>query len=603
MWVGGVGLVLLTVAIVLRGMGRPEAVRLGELLPPGSATGYNVLLVTLDTTRWDRLGCYGDEDAVTPTLDRLAEGGVLFQTALTSVPLTLPSHATILTGLHPPRHGARDNGIFKVGSEQTTLAEILRAHGYQTAAFVACFVLDARFGLDQGFDVYDFAVGEDGYRPRMVDFNERSADEVTDAATDWLERRRDETRPFFAWVHYFDPHLPYRSPLQDQPQFRDRPYEAEITFTDQQLGRLLDRMAVLGLRDRTLVVVVSDHGEALGEHGESTHGMFIYNCTVRVPLLFSCPGLLSGPHRIADRLVGTVDLRPTIEDLLGLESSAPTDGVSLLRDDADADRRLYVETEGPLHMVGWSPLYGLQTLRYKYVQAPEPEFYDLRKDPEETQNLFTERSGALRAMEAELEHLQEQWGGATDASARQMSEEELERLRSLGYVHSTGARSDEDRPDPKVMIELYNQGMQAEALYGQGEYEEAARLAEGVIAQCPRCTNAIRVLAFCYLRLDRPSDAIELLETSVDREPDIYVVRALAQALIVSKDFAAAEEALRLYEALDPTDGRVAILRGDCLDQQGRTEEAIAQYERARRLDEHRVGIQAAERIARVRGR
>ena len=241
----------------------PAPALLSDLVEAGEATGVNVLLVTLDTVRADRLGCYGHESAETPTLDALAARGVRFDDAITSVPVTLPSHATILTGLSPLSHGVRDNGRYRLAEEHVTLTEVLSSHGYDTAAFVGCFVLDARFGLDQGFDTYDFEVSADGYHPQMPDFNERSATGVTDAVVRWLDERAisGANAPFFAWVHYFDPHQPYQSPLQRLPRFAVRPYDAEIAYVDAELQRVLDKLGDLGVRDRTVVVVAGDHGK------------------------------------------------------------------------------------------------------------------------------------------------------------------------------------------------------------------------------------------------------------------------------------------------------------------------------------------------------
>ncbi|MEA3409899.1 MAG: sulfatase, partial [Candidatus Eisenbacteria bacterium] len=347
----------------------PAEARLSELVETGEARGFNVLLVTLDTVRADRLGCYGYESAETPTLDALAAQGVRFDDAVTSVPVTLPSHATILTGLSPLNHGVRDNGRYRLAEEHVTLAEVLSSHGYDTAAFVGCFVVDARFGLDQGFDIYDFEVSAEGYHPEMLDFNERSATDVTDAAVRWLDERAisGASTPFFAWVHYFDPHQPYQSPLQRLPRFAIRPYDAEIAYVDAELGRLLGKLDDLGARDKTVIVVAGDHGEALGEHGEPTHGMLIYESTMRVPLIVSCTALFDGAYYMADRVVGLTDVRPTVEDLLGVTGSPPVDGESLLRSGADEDRAIYVETEMPLSLAGWSPLRGLRTHNHKYI--------------------------------------------------------------------------------------------------------------------------------------------------------------------------------------------------------------------------------------------
>lgn len=570
----------------------------------GAARGMNVLLVTLDTTRADRLGCYGYDAADTPTVDSLAERGVLFEDAVTSVPLTLPSHATILTGLSPRDHGVRENGKYRLSDDNTTLAEVLGSHGYDTAAFVGCFVLDERFGLDQGFDTYDFQVTPEGNRPGMPDYNERSATAVTDAAIHWLEERgsRGPDEPFFIWVHYFDPHLPYRSPLEQTPRFAGRPYDAEIAYADRELGRLLGRLETMGLRENTLIVAVGDHGEAFGEHGEPTHGMLLYEGTLRVPFIVSCDALFDRPHRVSDRVVGLVDVRPTVEGLVGISSPDPCDGASLVEAPPESARAIYIETLTPLSLAGWSPLYGLRAHRSKYVLAPEREYYDLQADPTESVNLYPTGGPDVERLESELTAVMEA-SGERPASPHSLSDEEIERLRSLGYVEARAPEDVTGLADPKVMMPVYNDALKAENLYAAGRIEEAAALAAEVLEESDMCSQAVRVLAFSDLRLGRPDEALDLLRRSVERKPDVFLVRSLAQALIIDGRYGDAEEALDLYEKLSPDDGRVPLLRGDILALRDRPREAIAEYEKAIEIDENRVGIRARNQIQDVKAK
>ncbi len=587
---------------LLTGCGSKETANLGQLLQPGQAENCNILLVTLDTTRQDRLGCYGDKQAMTPVLDKMAATGVQYFDAVTSVPLTLPAHTTILTGQSPLRHGVRDNGLYALGDKPTTLTEDLKGQGYATSAFIASFVLDKRFGLDRGFDVYDFEVGESGYRPQMADFNERPANEVTDATLAWLNNHHTEKpdQPFFTWVHYFDAHLPYTSPLNNQAIFKDRGYDAEITFVDGQLGRLIKWLDESGTRDNTIVILVADHGESLGDHQENTHGMFIYNSTMKIPMIINCPGKISKHLAITDRIAGLVDLRVTISDMLGFSPSAPTDGQSLLKP-VNAHRRIYMETESPLNMAGFSPLYGLQSHNEKFIQAPKSEFYDLAEDPDELSNLYETRIEDMASVSSLLKSIM---GDKTaTASDRHITSEEAERLRSLGYVHSGSRNKDDDLPDPKDMIEIFNAGMQAEALYSQGKYTEAAELAGRVVSRCEDCTAAVRVLSFSKIRLGETDEAVVILQDAVDRTGDLFMVRSLAQAQIIQKDLAGALKTLELFQALDPHDGRVFILRGDVFGKQGLHQEALAQYKEALRLDENRVGIRARQRIQKMESR
>jgi arylsulfatase A-like enzyme len=576
------------------GPGRPGG---ADLARPGAAQGCNLLLVTLDTVRWDHLGCYGSAAARTQNIDALARAGVRFEQAVASVPLTLPSHATILTGLYPPHHGAHDNGRYLVRPEVETLAESFQTAGYGTAAFVGCFVLDQRYGLGQGFDHYDFQIGSGRYRPKMVDFNERSAGEVSDAAIAWLRGRRAQApeQPFFIWVHYFDPHLPYQSPLQGLLLFDGRPYDAEIAYVDQELGRLLAELDRLALRERTLVAIVSDHGESLGEHQEATHGMFIYESTVRVPFILSGPGLRPFVER--DALAGLVDLAPTVRGLFALPQ-AEADGVDLFGARPAAGRPVYLETLGPFHNAGWSPLHGLRTLASKFIAAPAPEFYDLARDPQELYNAWGARDEALGLQQA-LAGLQAGWG-AGPSTLRPLDAEERERLASLGYVSLENDARGQSLADPKSMVSLFNDGARAEELYMQGRFPEAVAVAEKVVAGCDECVQAIRVLAFARLKLGRAQEGIALLRERSRALGDAFLTLSLAQLLILYNQLEEASRVLDAYAVMSPQDGQTQILRGDILVMQGRAEAARSAYEEARALDPRRVGPMAEERVQRL---
>jgi tetratricopeptide (TPR) repeat protein len=397
-------------------------------------------------------------------------------------------------------------------------------------------------------------------------------------------------------VHYFDPHLPYRSPLQRLTRFGSRPYDAEIAYVDAEFGRLLDRLDELGERDRTLIVVAGDHGEALGDHGEPTHGMLIYESTVRVPLIFSCASLFDGAYRVDDMVVGLTDILPTVEELLGIENGRPVDGQSLLRE-VDADRAIYVETEMPLSVAGWSPLRGLRTHVHKFILAPEREFYDLALDPAETRNAYAAGGPAVATLESRLSAVLATAGAGAE---RDLSDEEIERLGSLGYVQAGAGGAEGTLPDPKAMMSVYGDGVRAEQLYGQGRYAEAADLAGSVLDRSRDYRQAVRVLAFSYVKLGRVEEAIGLLRDSTRDSPDVFLVRSLAQVLIIDERYDDALDVLRVYASIDPLDGRVPLLRGDIQARRGRNDRARAHFEEAIELDEHRVGRTARERIARL---
>ncbi len=623
-------LAVVLLALLLRGTERDLAYQsdaLGGLLEPGAARGFNLLLVSLDTTRQDRLGCYGYELAQTPVIDGLCRHGLRYEHAVATTPVTLPSHATLLTGQYPPSNGVRDNGLYVLADEHTTLAERLSEAGYATGAFVGCFVLDARFGLDQGFDRYDFRVTQEGQRRAMPDFNERPADAVTSAAVEWLREIHSEgpgggaagggaagagsagggapgtdpsqpDRPFFLFVHYFDPHLPYTSPLEGREAFAGRPYDAEIAWVDEQLGRLLGELRRLGQAEKTLVILVADHGESLGDHGEETHGLFLYESTVRVPLIISSEGLFDREYVDRRQLAGLVDVRSTAEDLLGL-GPAETDGVSFLRTKPDPERTVYLETYAPLHQWGFSPLYGLRTVEEKYVLAPTPEYYDLQRDPPELRNRYAADPTRARVLEEQLVTRMSAWD-IDETNVRQMSDEEIERLSSLGYVHSAAPEPAGGRQDPKEMIATVQRSGQAEKLYAARRYAEAAELARQVYRECPYSLQATRVLAFSLLRSGASEEAIAILTESVARNPDTFLIRSLAQALIADGQIPETEEVLALYATTDPSDGRVHLLRGDIHRRAGRLEAAAAEYRRAIELDPQRTGPAARERLGRI---
>ena len=367
----------------------------GAPVPAAPAIRPNVLLITLDTTRADRLGSYGYSGASTPNLDRLAAAGVRFNRALSSAPLTLPAHASVMTGRHPYTHGVRNNGHFTLAADVPTLAAAFEAAGYETAAFVSSFVLDRQFGLARGFTRYDDALDEAPAGGMTSLELERRGDRTVAAASDWLASRssRTATQPFFLWVHLYDAHHPYVPPSPFREQFAGRPYDGEVAFDDALVGALLQR-AGFGSAT-TMVVVAGDHGESLGDHGESTHGLFVYEAALRVPLIMAGPGLAAS---VVSEPVGLIDVAPTILDIAGLGALPNADGRSLraLMTNGGAGEEappVYAETYFPQFFMGWSPLRTIQTGRWKFIEAPEPELYDLLADPAE--KVESHRAGTL----------------------------------------------------------------------------------------------------------------------------------------------------------------------------------------------------------------
>ncbi len=581
-----------------------SAASVGQLVRPSEAAGFNLLLVTLDTVRQDRLGCYGDAQARTPTLDALAEGGVQFDHAVTPTPLTLPSHATMMTGLTPPRHGVCGNGSFRLAQDHVTLAETLKKAGYDTAAFIACFVLDERFGLNQGFDLYDFEVAPDGFDPNNLDYNERPADAVSDAAIRWLSTRSSNgsKAPFFMWVHYFDAHKPYRSPYVKLPEFAGRPYDAEIAYVDSQFKRLLDTLDQLNLRKKTVIAVVSDHGEGLGEHDEPTHGLLLYDTTVRVVFLLSCPELIKGPIRIDDRPVSLEDLFPTLVDLLGVPATSETTGISLVRASPDPDRAIYIETKTPLQAAQCSPLYGIRRLGDKYVRGPEPEYFDLLTDSGEQRNLIGSQTDRVGELDAELTRVMGAYAAAgTQDGQRAVSEEELRRLAALGYVHAASPVSADDLPDPKAMLRANRHIGAALQAARALRLDEALRLSEEAVRLCPGFPDASEAMAIICEQRNDPEGALAALQSCFAINPKSKTAIQMARVLMTLDRYDEMESLLDSAERLDPANGVIYILRGDRYSKQGRLSEAITQYEQALRVDEHRVGPLVRPQIEKLR--
>ena len=514
----------------------------------------NVLLVTIDTLRADHVGSYGYHEASTPTIDALASRGVRFETAVAHAPLTGPSHASILTGQTPLGHGFRNNSGFILGPDVKTVAQDFRNAGYHTAGFVSGFPLDRRFGFDRGFETYDDRLPKGNDR-RRTPYVERFADATTDAVLRWLAtanpREAPQPAPWFLWVHYYDPHAPYEPPVADlADRYRQSPYDGEIAFVDRQLGRLLQTLDVRGETSRTIVLVTADHGESLGEHGEGTHGIFLYDATLRVPWIMAGPQIAAG--RVSRTVARSIDVLPTLLDYAGLPQRSDVDGRSLRRaadgeqmSDAPAyAESLYAELE-----LGWAPLHAWRTAGFKFIKAPHPELYDLQSDPSEKANRAGEQGARVSDLSSQLEVPLRQ--PTPSAPAQTVDAETAERLRALGYV--SGGRA--SRPasaalrDPKDGVHLLpklNRGMSA----ARSEPELAIRELTSVLEEDPGLFMARRTRAVAYAAAGRHELAIADLRV-LDREGQ-----------------------------LTPED---AVVLGDNLRSAGRLEEAALILQRAER--------------------
>ncbi len=578
----------------------------------------SVLLVSLDTTRADRLGPYGFSAVATPTLDRLAAEGVVFETVTAPAPLTVPSHASLMTALDPPRHGVRDNGRYQLADEHRTLAENLAEAGWATGAQVGVFVLNRGTGIEQGFAAYrdtTDAAGADATGVRISEraTNELRADVVIDAAIDWL--RRHAERPFFQFVHLFDPHAPYDPP---EP-FRSRHeradpdptvgrYLGEIAWTDHQLGRLIDALDELDAAARTLVVVTADHGEAFGEHGEIGHSYFVYDTTVRVPLIVRLPGVVE-PGRVATP-VRLVDVAPTVLELLGAPPLADVDGRSLVPllhgERSDLGLFAYSETLAPYLDYRYAPLHAMRAGRWKYIRAPRPELYDLVADPDESINRVGDEPQIVARLEARLD---ERLRAAPSGPTVEIDDERRRRLEALGYVTAraqpTAAPRRDALADPKDRIEEMTTASTALRAFYDGELDRAVTLYRELVDGDPDHALFRSRLAETLLALRRHDEAaIHYRALLVAGEDEAAARRGLATVALSRGEAAVAAGHLQRLLELSPTDVRAWLDYGNLLAAGGRPAEAYAAFERAESAEPgHPEALLLMARLDWLRGR
>lgn len=543
-------------------------------------TNLNVLLVTLDTTRADRLGCYGYPKAKTPNLDYLASNGVRFSHAYSPVPLTCPSHCSILTGTYPLFHQVRNNGTYYLAPELKTLPEALKEKGLKTAAFVSSFTVDSRFGLDQGFDVYDDQLSPDQTFKALT--SERKADKVFASFSRWLDE--NTIHPFFVWVHFFDPHLPYDPPSPYREQFPDTPYDGEIAYMDFYVGKILDKLREQDLLANTLIILAGDHGEAFGEKQEKGHGVFIYESTMRVPLIFYAESCLPTGEVIEAR-VRLIDIMPSILDMLDTTLPKDIQGVSLLpfmegkkKDDLSS----YIESYYPRENFGWSELVGLIDGEWKYIKAPQEELYDLKQDPREEKNLIQEERKIVQEKRDKLEDIIQNSVSPLVAGKRKLSAEERDRLRSLGYIASSEGPSQGDFPDPKDRIEELLLIQQAEAYEVEDRIEEAAAIYEKIIDLRPNVATSYVNLALMKARMMKLDETIQILEQGIEKLPNSEVLLSRLGHTFMAVG--------RLKKALDAFDRVLknnprhfdALLGSAWMfDLMGQKENALAYYQKA----------------------
>lgn len=527
------------------------------------------------------MGSYGHAEARTPRLDALAARGLRFARAATVTPLTLPAHSSLFTGTFPARHGVRDNGGYYLADEHATLAEVLKARGFRTGGFVSSFVLDSRWGIHQGFERYfdefdlsrfDKAVG--------MDVIQRPGDETVDTALRWLEDER--RRPFFLWVHLYDPHTPYTAPPEWAARFPRTlagAYDAEVAFADFQLGRLLDALGSDGRLARTVVAVLADHGEMLGEHGEATHGFFVYEPAVRIPMVLAGPGL---PARVIEDQVRIVDVMPTLLELLRVPAPAAVQGTSLMPLTRGQRLNLLALSESwfPRFHYGWSELVAIQDERFKLIRAPRPEVYDLQRDAGELRDLSAAEPRQADVLGRALEEMLARLGSAKAAAPQDLDPDTAERLEALGYIGgAVSARHLEDRPrgDPKDKIHLYNLLKQASTASADGKYEEAIAMARKALAEDPGILEGHMLLGNFLGKSGRRDEAIAAYRRALAVDPEHQ--QTLFQLALGYKEMGRLADARVGFERarqLDPRNGRVLLQLADLDMREGRWEAAEA---------------------------
>ena len=552
----------------------------------------NLLLITIDTLRPDRLGCYSSPYLKTPNIDSLAEMGTLFSRAFAHTPTTLASHANMLLGVTPLSHGVRANAYFVVRQGSTTLAGYLKSYGYSSGAFVGGYPLDSKFGLGRDFDAYDDDFAGLGYKKRSV--LERRAEVVIDRALGWL---RIQKSPWFLWVHCYDPHDPYEPPPPFDTLHKKQPYDGEVAYVDYSLGSLLSYLRENHCFDNTLVILTGDHGESLGEHGELTHGCFAYNATLWVPLIIILPG---GKNGRVDQQVSHIDLFPTVCDVLRIDKPLFLQGISLLpamAGKALPKRPIYFESLDPHYSKGWAPLRGFIAGRDKFIDSPIPELYNLDNDFAELKNLAEKK--AMAEAGDQLGQIVKSLSLSDEMKRpERMDREALEKLRSLGYVSASSpqdSKKDNFGPedDIKVLLPFYNRALEAKDLYRKAKITEAVKLLEGIIAERKDFTAAHYDLAIIYKETGKLTNALDVLKKGLAAVPENYdLFFEYTSCLLAAGQH---DEVIRMmgenrFREMD-YDPAIWLNLGVAHSSRGDLENGIAAYEKALAIDQKNATV------------
>jgi arylsulfatase A-like enzyme/Tfp pilus assembly protein PilF len=549
----------------------------------------NVLLITIDTVRADRIGAYGYAKAATPVMDRLALEGVRFADATTQAPLTGPAHAALLTGLYPARLGVRDNATTPVPDTATTAAELFKSRGYRTGGFVGAFILTAPYGFAQGFDTFDadFPSFSDALKLQV----QRRGDAVVDAAVKWLDAGGPQ--PFFGWVHLYDAHAPYDPPPPFAARFKSSPYDGEIAYVDACIGRLVGALERTGRLDRTLVAVVADHGESLGEHGEQEHGMFLYESVLHIPWIMRLPARAHAGTIVGEQ-VRAIDVLPTLAGIAGVPVPK-IDGESVVSlVDGKARRTTpssFAETFYPRWHYGWSELKSIRGDRLKFIDAPKPELYDLRADPAEQRNLASDRSALAAGMSSELGRIESGFGAAANTETPKPDAETLARLRSLGYVGMTASATAGRRgPDPKDMIasaEAFRSGIsRAMDALANDRPASAIEQLKRLLAIDERSYEVHLFLGDAYSATRQFDNALAEYDAARLLNPrSAAPLVSSARTYLAQGDSARALRQTELAAGIEPASGDIYLVRGQIHERAGRTTEAIVEYTAAVRAN------------------
>ena len=557
----------------------------------------NVALITIDTVRADHVGCYGYRQARTPSLDALAREGVLFRTTVASVPLTLPSHCSILTGTYPTLHGVRDNLGYRLGDSPPTLAVLLKGSGYLTAAFVGADVLNPQRGLSRGFDTYSAPFQRKMGRDNPIAFNlqdlQRPAEEVVSDALGWMSTQPPSSKPFFIWIHLYDPHTPYEPPARFRALLRD-PYDGEIAYADESLGKFFAYLKEHALYDSTLIIATSDHGESFGEHGEYTHGYFIYDTTLLVPLIIKPPvGSAITPRQI-EAPVRTIDISPTVLQVLGIAPPSSMQGSGLLslmlgRAATSPTGAAYCETYYPDEF-GWSALRALRSGRFKYIDAPKPELYDLVADPQEAHNLYPTRQATAHELKSQFETLVARVTPRASPPRAQVSPADIEMLASLGYVGSsspfTAGTTGKPLPDPKDELGTYKVLFTATQMAARGKCDQAIPLLAHLTQEQTGVFLGHLTLAKCELATGKYEAAESALDSAIRLRPDnleAIFYRGICQ--FQEGQLKDSLSSLQSVVKVLPNEPYVHFYLGSIHEREGRTEQALAEFEKCAVID------------------